>query len=788
MPALEDRGTVDSVDAAEDVEPPQDLRMPLLALVAWSAALLTRLPVPALTPLLAAAGVAAAGWALRRPRARASLAAGALVALAVLTSALVRAEAVHGGPVAALATERAAVEVVGVVSGDPRRVTGPFGDQVVVRLDVREVVGRGLRHRLVTPVLVLGDPGWESVELGSRVATSGRLAPADDGDLAALLPGAAAPEVLEEPDLWWRGAGAVRASIRESVAHRPAAQQALVPALVDGDDGGLDPGLEEDFRTTGLTHLTAVSGTNLTLIVGFLVVVARWCGVRGRWLTLVAAAGIVGFLLLARTEPSVVRAAAMGTVGLIALGTNGRRRALRGLAVAVVALLLVDPALAVSPGFALSAMATGGIVLLAPGWRDSLARWLPRWLAEAVAVPAAAQLACTPVVAALSGQVSLVAVPANLLVAPVVGPATVLGLAGGLVGLLPLVGHPLGQLLGTGAGWCVGWIVVVAQTGAQAPLAAIGWGTSPWALALLVALCVGVVLVAPVVLRRPGAWVRVAVMAAVLVLVVRLLGAGLPGLPGGWPADGWVMAMCDVGQGDALVLRAGPGSGVVVDAGPDADSVDGCLDRLGIVEVPLVVLTHFHADHVDGLPGVMSGREVAAIWTTTLLDPPGAVTTVTSLAAEEGVPVTGPPEGSVRVGDVVLHPLWPQDHTPHPGPGDGSTANDASVVLVAEVRGVQVLLTGDLEPPGQGSLASTLAGLDVDVLKVPHHGSRYQDLDVLTSVRAEHALVSVGADNDYGHPAPDVLAALESGGAEVARTDEDGDVLVVLDDSGLHLE
>ncbi len=105
-------------------------------------------------------------------------------------------------------------------------------------------------------------------------------------------------------------------------------------------------------------------------------------------------------------------------------------------------------------------------------------------------------------------------------------------------------------------------------------------------------------------------------------------------------------------------------------------------------------------------------------------------------------------------------------------------------MLVADVRGVRILLTGDLEPPGQDALAETLAGLDVDVLKVPHHGSRYQDLEVLESVDAEYALVSVGADNDYGHPAPDVIAALETSGAEVARTDEDGDVLVVLDDDG----
>ena len=218
-----------------------------------------------------------------------------------------------------------------------------------------------------------------------------------------------------------------------------------MPALVTGDDQAVPEQVQTDFRTSGLTHLLAVSGTNLTLVVGFLVLVGRWCGVRGRWQYLLAVLGIVGFVLLARTEPSVVRAAAMGAVALLGLGGNGRDRGVRALGVAVTALLLWDPWLAVSPGFVLSVLATAGILLLGPPWTEALGRWLPRWAAQAVAVPVAAQLVCTPVVAGLSGQVSLVAVVANLLAAPLVAPATVLGLLGGLVGLV----WPAG---GSGAG------------------------------------------------------------------------------------------------------------------------------------------------------------------------------------------------------------------------------------------------------------------------------------------------------------------------------------------------
>jgi competence protein ComEC len=694
----------------------------------------------------------------------------ALVFAAVAGVAVIRAEQVARSPVARLAAEGATVRLSGVVTSDPRETAGRYGDLVLTRLDVRRVTGRGSTYAVRSPVLVLADTDWSDVRLGSTVEASGRLSPADDEDLAAVLGARGPPTVTGDPDPWWDAAAAVRASIREAVAHRPAAQRALVPALVDGDDANVAESLADDFRTTGLTHLLAVSGTNLTLVVGFLLLIARWCGVRGRWLYAVGAAGIVGFVLLARTEPSVLRAAVMGTVALFAMGTDGRRRGARTLGVAVLALLLVQPGLAVSPGFALSVLATGGILLLAPGWRDALARWLPRWAAEAIAIPAAAQLACTPVVAALSGQVSLVAVAANLAAAPVVGPATVLGLAGGLAGLAC---DPLGRVLGTGAGWCVAWLVLVATRGAALPTAAVGWGTGAVALALLTVLVAAVVLAGPVLLRRPSTGLACCGLLVVAVLV------RVP--TPGWPPAGWVLVACDVGQGDALVLNAGPHAAVVVDAGPDPRLVDTCLDRLGIQSVPLLVLTHFHADHVDGISGVLDGRAVGTVETTRLLDPPAGVAEVD--AVTDPAPA---PYGTVqRVGDVTLQALWPPPDSPTVGPGDGSTANEASVVLLAEVRGVRLLLTGDVEPEGQAVLARTYPGLTVDVLKVPHHGSRYQDEDWLLSLGARIAVTSVGADNDYGHPAAETLEPLAAAGTQVLRTDRDGDVAVVEDGDGL---
>ncbi|MGY2702816.1 ComEC/Rec2 family competence protein [Nocardioides sp. HB32] len=738
-----------------------DLRMLLLGGAAWAGALAARWmgwwAVVAVLGLVLAHRWRTAG-------------AVALVFAAVAGVAVIRTDRIGGSPVARLAADGAAVRLTGTVTSDPHRTAGRYGDVVITRVDVRSVTGRGTTFALSVPVLVLGDDDWAEVPLGSTVEASGRLSPSDGDDLAGVLGARGPPVVTGDPDAWWDAAAAVRASIRDAVAHRPDAQRALVPALVDGDDTGVSTDLADDFRTTGLTHLLAVSGTNLTLVVGFLLLIARWCGVRGRWLYAVGAAGIVGFVLLARTEPSVLRAAVMGTVALFAMGAEGRRRGTRALGVAVLALLLVQPGLATSAGFALSVLATGGILLLAPAWRDALARWLPRWAAEAIAIPAAAQLACTPVVAALSGQVSLVAVAANLAAAPAVGPATVLGLAGGLAGL---VCDPVGRLLGIGAGWCVAWIVVVATRGAALPTAAVGWGTGAVALALLTVLVVAVVLVAPVLLRRPSTGLGCCGL-LVLAVLVRVPSPG-------WPPDGWVLVACDVGQGDGLVVNAGPHTAVVVDAGPDPDAMDACLDRLAIESVPLLVLTHFHADHVDGVTGVYEGRQVGTVETTRLQDPPEGVAEVDAVAD----PVPAPYGTTQQVGAVTLEALWPPPDSPAIGPGDGSTANEASVVLLVEVRGVRLLLTGDIEPEGQAALARAYPGLAVDVLKVPHHGSRYQDEDWLLSLGARVAVTSVGADNDYGHPAPETLEPLAAAGIDVYRTDRDGDVAVVEDGEGL---
>ncbi len=407
---------------------------------------------------------------------------------------------------------------------------------------------------------------------------------------------------------------------------------------------------------------------------------------------------------------------------------------------------------------------------------------------------------CAPVVAVLAARVSLVAVPCNLLAEVAVAPATVLGFAA--LAAAP-VAMPVAKALAWCASWPARWIAGVARTGAAMPGAGVDWpGSWPGALALAV-VTVAVVLAGWRLLRHPG-WCGL--LALLLVLLVTRP-APLTRLITGWPPPGWRFAMCDVGQGDATVLAAGGGAGVVVDAGPDPALVDDCLRRLGITRVPLLVLTHFHADHVAGLPGVLRGRSVAAIETTAFAEPAEQAEFVRREAAERHIPVTTAVAGEERrTGPLTWRVLWPPPTPPSPsspsqptppsppqstrvppvwqGAGAGwepEGPNDASVALLVRTGGLRLLLLGDLEPPAQQALVRSPAAADlagVDVLKVAHHGSAYQEPELLRLAAPRVALVSAGADNPYGHPAPATVAALRAGGAAVLRTDRDGALAV----------
>ena len=767
---------------------PLDLRLVPPALAVWLVAWQGRL-LPPRALLVAAALAAALSVALLLRGPPSSLPAGGpapgrrLVAAAVLGCAAASATvtAVHvdsrtTGPLARAAAAESAVTVEAVLTDDPRRAAAavPAGRElVVVRLRVVELRAAGRVHALRAPVVLLSsDPAWLSLLPSTRVKAEGRLRRAEPGDdVSAVLSGRGPPVVLAGPSAVQRAAGHLRAGLRAAVAPLPAAERGLLPGLVVGDTSRLDPDLREDFRTVGLTHLTAVSGTNVAIVTGAVLLLARRVGVGVRAGPVLAAVALAGFVVLARPSPSVLRAAVMGVVGLVALSSGNRKAAMPALAAAVVVLVLWDPDLAAAPGFALSVLATAGLLVLAPGWRAAMARRLPGWLADALAVPAAAQVACGPVVVAISASLGLLSVPANLLAVPAVAPATVIGVAAALLAPLSL---PAAQAVAW-LGWLpTAWLVLVARTGARLPGASATW-PSGWRGALLLT---GLTVVALLVLRhRSGRRVAAACAAGVLVATTTLAL-----LRPAWPPPGWFLVACDVGQGDALVLAAGARRAVVVDAGPDPALVDRCLSRLGVEHVPLVLLTHDHADHVDGLAGVLRGRQVGMVQVGPLDEPLHQAREVAELTRGAGVALVRPALGEQRtVGGLSWEVLAPGRSFA----GTSSDPNNSSLVVRVTAGPTTVLLTGDVEPEAQRDLLDRGLDLRADVLKVPHHGSGAQEPAFLDAVGASTVLTSVGTDNTYGHPSARTLSRLVRGGARSFRTDLHGDVALVHRDGRL---
>lgn len=729
-----------------------DLRLAPGALAAWAVA--AWLVGASSTTGIAVSVVAVVVAAATRARpVGAPFSVAAICVAAIAVSCAWRVATVERSPLGDLAQQHRVVTMDVQVSRDARSFTHVGAESTVVQVVVRRVVAPGLDLTLRDHATAFIDGSADDLVVGRRLVVRGRLAPSTTSDESAVI------DVVrrggsDRAAWWWEASEHVRDGVRRSVSHLSDEPRSLVPALVDGDDSRISDEVEEDFRRSGLTHLMAVSGTNLTIVLAVTMAVARSAGMRRRGLFVVGALSIVAFVLLARPEPSVVRAAAMGAVGVAALGF-GSRGGVRSLCWAVVGLLFLDPWLARSPGFILSVSATGGILLLAPRFAERLETWMPRWCALAISVPLAAQLVCTPAIAALSGEVSLVAAIANLAAAPAVAPATVAGLVGGL---LAVVWVPAGQVCGVLAGASASWILTVGHTAAGLDAASLEW-RAPWQVLLVIV---------PVL-----TWVAVRLSSRPVIvfgLVVGLLiGIWRPPQTG-WPPPGWVMVSCDVGQGDATVLPVAPGEAIVIDTGAEDAPVDRCLTALGVERVRLLVLTHGDADHVAGWRGVTGGRQVDQVVVGTSGGPP--VPDVPRHVASVGE--------SFALGETSADVLWPPVDEPPAGDRNG-----VSVVLRATVRGVRLLLTGDVGAEAQRRLVRLTPDVAADVLKVPHHGSADQDPRFIAAVGARIATISAGQDNDYGHPTAALLSMLRDRGTRWWRTDTDGDIAIVLRDGQL---
>jgi competence protein ComEC len=644
---------------------------------------------------------------------------------------------------------------------DPTASGGARADAMLLRLRAGSE-----EKRAAVPVVLLFDESPTGLDMGSSARVTATAFLGDPGERAVLVLRVSQVDAASAPSGVLAAVAWLRSQLVTASAALPQPAAGLVPGLSVGDTRAVTPDLESAMKSSSLTHLTAVSGANCALVVGAGFAGAALLGLRRSVRVGAGAVLLAGFVLLVTPEPSVVRAAVMATVAMVALLLGRVRAGLCVLCVSVTVLLILDPWLAFEIGFALSVAATAALLTLARPLARGMARWMPAPLALALAVPLSAQLVCGPIIVLIAPQLSTYGIVANLLAAPAAPAATVLGVLACLAAIVPVLQSVLLWLAWVPAAWIAGTAIVVADL----PASLVPWWEGlPGLLAMA---AVGAVVTLAIAMRATARWSRAAVIGSRGVVVL-LAGCAAGGLavatvvaPVTVPGR-WAIAACDVGQGDAVVIRSA-GAVMVVDTGPEPDPVDACLRRLGVGRVDVLVLTHFDLDHVGGAT-VFAGRVG-----TLLHGPmsPGDERTLARVAAEHVVEASAGMSGVL--GEAAWRVLWPRGSAAFP-PG-----NDSSVVIEIGGGGVpRTVLLGDLGAQAQQALrASGAFEGPYDVVKVAHHGSADQDAALYVAIAASVGVVSVGANNDYGHPRAEALDMLSAAGTAVARTDVNGMLLV----------
>jgi len=646
------------------------------------------------------------------------------------------------------------------VAGD---VHPPSRVMVEATLDAFETRSTSAAAR--APVLVFlttDDPA--SLQIGERFRIPGSLTALPPGDSKEfLLFARGSPEHLAAPSWVIGWAGTVRAAFRASTSHLPGDGAQLLTGLAIGDDTRVADDLGAAMVVAGLTHLTAVSGANCAVIVAAVMLVGGALGLGRRTRIAVSIGVLALFVVLVTPEPSVLRAATMAVIVLVALALGRPGAGVPPLCLSVVVLLALDPWLARSAGFALSVLATAGLLLLTRPLARAASRIVPRWLALALAVPVAAQLACQPVLFLLAPQLTPYTIPANVLAEPAAAVVSVLGL---VVCVLAVIVPPLAAVVAWLPWVASSWIGAVARFFAGAPFAVIELSDSVTA-AIGAVVVTALLLIGLFAYRAHPLLGRSAVAAAatlVLLLVAVLSGSAIARVVT-VPGD-WQLAACDIGQGDAVLVRSRTQI-ALVDVGPDPDPLADCLRQLGIDRIDLLVLTHYDRDHVGGLDAVLGRVDHALVGPT---DGAGDQRLLDRLRGGGAEVADGRRGLSGELGDYRWDVLWPRD-------GSRITGNDASVTVLFSGP-LRMLFLGDLGEQGQAAMSAANRIGGVDVVKVAHHGSADQSENLYRDIRAAVGVISVGAGNSYGHPTERLLAILARVGTPAFRTDQDGLVLI----------
>ncbi len=592
---------------------------------------------------------------------------------------------------------------------------------------------------------------------------------------------------------WMREAAAgLRAQARRALVRASGEgtdATAVATAVLIGDRAGLSAPLEDRLQRAGTFHVIAISGGNIALWS----LITLWAAARltrRRPLALgAAAATLVAYAVVVGGGASVMRATGMALVGISMQWLDQRGAAINVLALTAAALVAADPLLVFDVGFWLTTAATAGLVvgLPAPAAEESRAR---RWTRTLVLTSIWAEAALLPIVATVFQQVTLAGVVLSALAIPAMAVLQVAAL-GTVVAdvLVPALLPACGALL-TGA------TAVVTESARLVDLAPwLSWRVPPpsWAAVVVYAAAVALWLVSCRAAADTAAMARLRRATAVLAPAAALWIACSPLTLVPWPPGDLRVQMFDVGQGDAVLVHFPNGRRMLVDAGGATSDgrdlgqrvVGPTLRARGLRRLDYLVVTHADRDHIGGAATIVREFRPAEVWLGVPVADDAATSALRSAADAVGATWRDSRRGErIDVGDVrvaVVHP-------PPPDWERQRVRNDDSVVLALRYHSVRVLLTGDVGAAVEPDIAAALdegepsARAPLTVLKVAHHGSAGSTSDAwLAATQPSVAVVSAGAANPFGHPAPATLARLAAAGADVWRTDHDGEVSVRTD-------
>ena len=662
-----------------------------------------------------------------------------------------------------------------------RRERPSFGVQRV-RLRVTAVAGQG---RIRDLVLLRIPPGvrYGRAAIGEELVATGKLElprsrPGDAFDYPALLRRAGVHAILrarfvEATGRRRGGLVGVIDSIRQRAEAGASAGldpqlAALARGMVLGADEDISEHTSDDFKRSGLAHVLAVSGQNVTLLALLAWPLLALLGL-GRRARLLAVLGLIAlYVPLTGAGPSIVRAGVMGAAGTVAALAGRPASRWYSLLLAAAVTLVLDPRAWQDVGWQLSFAAVVGIFLLMPSLTRLFAR-LPDVLAAGTALTIAATLATAPLMSLHFGRVSLISLPANVAALPAIAPVMWIGMlasAAAQISTAPAV------LLNAVNGYLLGYVASIARWSAAAPGAVwdIRLGSAAalaGAYALIAAGC------AAVAIRRAR------LPAAVLAVLVGVAAAELARPHAATAPEDFTATFLDVGQGDATLFQV-PGAAVLVDGGPPEAGVAGKLRAHGVGALDVLVLTHGQRDHEGGVEAVIRALPVRLLLDGAAGTHDPAHARITAAARARGVRVVPAAAGHrIEVAGLRMRVLSPpRDAAPDPG----EDPNQRAVVLVLSYRTADFFMPADAE----SDVTSALALPPVEVLKVAHHGSADEGLrGVLDRLRPRAAVIEVGAGNPYGHPAPSTIEALRSSVPAVYRTDRDGEVTISLGPAGL---